>query len=142
MLMKVCTVTKKTIIACALLTVIIATQSFTQLPKQADKDSGLKVLPKNISEEELMALMKVYSKSLGVKCSYCHVPLKEDPSKLDFGSDENPHKEVARKMIVMTKSINKKYLGKMGSDVESITCVSCHMGKTKPVVSVESLVKE
>ena len=112
-------------------------QSFT--PPGGNKGSNLKVLPKDISEEELIPLMKGYAMSLGVKCNYCHVPLPADATQLDFTSDAKEEKRNARKMMVMVKDINKKYLGKMEEGFEAITCATCHMGHVKPLVSVDSL---
>jgi len=48
---------------------------------------NLKVLPKDISKDSLTYLMKNYATSLGVKCNYCHVPSKFDPTELDLASD-------------------------------------------------------
>jgi len=57
---------------------------------------NLKVLPQDISKDSLMGLMDNYSISLGVKCSYCHAPQKDNPSKLDFVSDALITKEITR----------------------------------------------
>ena len=91
-----------------------------------------------MSDDELHALMKVYAKSLGVKCNHCHAPLKSNPEKLDFASDEKPEKTIARKMIKMTADINKKYIKKFG-DLEEVKCVTCHNGHIKPLNNVDSL---
>jgi hypothetical protein len=103
-----------------------------------EKAENLKVLPKNMPDEEIHELMKIYSKSLGVRCNHCHAQSKADPKKLSFASDEKPEKEIARKMMKMTADINKKYITKIGN-LESVTCVTCHMGHLKPTVSVDSL---
>ncbi len=48
--------------------------------------------------------------------------------KGDFASDENPHKDIARKMIVMTGEINAKFPhGKI-----HVTCFTCHRGEEHP----------
>ena len=125
-----------------LFSVIFFSQSFTiqeSKKKDDDKPTNLKVLPKNMSEEEIHALMKVYAKSLGVKCNHCHAQKKDDPTKLEFASDEKPEKAIARKMMKMTADINKKYISKIG-DLKTVACVTCHMGQVKPVNSVDSLV--
>lgn len=101
------------------------------------KDKGpkpnLKVLPKDISHEELEKIMKGFNVSLGVKCNHCHAPAKTDPKKLDFASDEKPKKTTARHMIRMTAKINKKYFNQSGGeDVAAITCITCHNGKVHP----------
>ncbi len=122
-------------------------QSFAK-PKDDDKPVNLKVLPKDISEKELHNIMRSFSMSLGVRCNFCHVatqvPGQERP-KMDFASDDKQEKQIARKMMLMVSAINSNYLGKMiGGDhtLESITCVTCHMGRPTPIISVDSLTKQ
>ena len=106
---------------------------------------NLKILPKNISPEDLQKTMRTFSMSLGVRCGFCH-EAKENKEggrpEFDLASDAKPEKKFARDMFHMTEDINKEYLGKMGPDFEEITCVSCHRGSPKPMVSVDSLPKK
>jgi hypothetical protein len=47
-------------------------------------------------------------------------------------------------MMKMTAAINENYIGKMiGGDhtLEQINCVTCHMGKTTPIINTDSLKK-
>ena len=129
---------RKILVTISLCAIIVLAQSFTK-PEGKKKGTNLKVLPKNIAEDELIGLMKGYAKSLGVKCKFCHLPLASDSTKFDFASDAKVEKITARKMITMVNGINKKYLGKMDEHMEAITCVTCHMGNTQPLVSVDSL---
>src|SRR6476661_10429646 len=80
------------------------------LPKQQDKEpykaKNLKVLPKDISHEELDSIMDGFKAALGVKCGFCHATSKDDPKKLDFASDDKKHKIIAREMMKMTAKIN------------------------------------
>lgn len=95
--------------------------------------NNLKVLPKDISHDELGKIMKGFNVSLGVKCNHCHAPSKTDAGKLDFSSDEKPEKDVARNMMRMTAKINKKYFNHGGDQQPAaITCITCHNGKTHP----------
>ncbi|HWF43362.1 MAG TPA: hypothetical protein VG537_01850, partial [Candidatus Kapabacteria bacterium] len=59
---------------------------------------NLKVLPKNISPEDLAKAMRTFSMSLGVRCGFCHVA-KENKSggrpEPDFASDAKPEKKTA-----------------------------------------------
>jgi hypothetical protein len=93
------------------------------------KSGGPMPEPKNlkilkVSGAELMPIMNAFSGALGVKCDFCHV-------KGDFASDENPHKEIARKMITMAHEINANFPdGKM-----HVTCYTCHRGETEPRTS-------
>lgn len=110
--------------------------------EEEERPKNLKVLSKKMNEEEIHALMRTYAKSLGVKCGHCHAQSKTDPKHLDLASDENPKKNIARKMIKMTADINKKYIAKIGDNkFGTVACVTCHMGHTKPTFSVDSLVK-
>jgi hypothetical protein len=120
---------------------LIIFQAFGHNPgEKEDKHENLKVLPKHISNDSLHNLMKFYSRSLGVKCGFCHAQKKDDPKHLNFASDEKHEKEIARDMIKMTAKINKKYIHKIaGGSLEPISCVTCHMGRTTPIISTDSL---
>src|SRR6476661_7954843 len=72
------------------------------------KYKNLKVLPKNITKEQMDSVMHHFTASLGVKCNFCHMR-NEDTKTFDFASDENKHKLVARSMMRMTTKINRKY---------------------------------
>ena len=108
-----------------------------------EKAKNLKILPPDISHDELINVMKSFSKSLGVRCTTCHVGTEGDRNSFDFAADTKKEKLIARKMMKMVTGINKKYIGKMGEpDFEKITCVTCHMGNIKPLVNVDSLQKK
>lgn len=93
---------------------------------------NLKVLPKDIARPALTAIMRGYNSSLGVQCNHCHV---EEMSQR--ASDDNPKKEIARKMIKMTMDINSTYLQGVGDaavpDQPKVTCFTCHRGAVKPL---------
>lgn len=128
---------KKTITFSLLLGTVVMLSAFMpqQEPKQEPKATNLKVLPKNISHDDLDKVMDGFKLALGVKCNYCHAPRKDNPKKLDFASDENPKKEVARDMMRMTNKINKKYFHEKDKEgkLTNISCASCHNGKEEPV---------
>ena len=101
------------------------------------KWKNLKVLPQNISKDSLDHLMEGYSNALSVKCNYCHAPKKDNPTKLDFASDDKIEKEIARGMITMTNEINMKYFQPHFPDpkpaqVYVVNCVLCHRGAANP----------
>lgn len=110
-------------------------------PKQEEKFSNLKVLPKNTTPDQLKDVMREFNASLGVKCGFCHAPSKEDPKKMDFASDENKHKDAARAMMKMTAKINKKYFhkGAKEGEIKSISCKTCHNGKAEPETKIAAL---
>jgi hypothetical protein len=102
---------------------------------------NLKVLPKNITAQQLDSVMEHFSKSLGVTCKFCHIG-DEATDNWDFASDENKHKLVAREMMKMTDKINDKYFNMTGSkrDLNTplmVTCFTCHHGKTEPEVKAK-----
>jgi nitrate/TMAO reductase-like tetraheme cytochrome c subunit len=98
-----------------------------------NKAKNLKVLPKNISDEALDSIMQSYNVALGVECSFCHVVKDDMP---DYASDENPAKDVARKMIAMTIDINKKYFNTdpkiHPAYLNTVRCFTCHKGDAYP----------
>jgi hypothetical protein len=95
-------------------------------PPAAPKKGGggpprnLKVL----KPEEVRTTMAGMRGSLGVQCTFCHIPGGQDNA-----SDENPHKLVARTMMKMMKEANAT----LGDSVQTkVTCYTCHRGKEKP----------
>ncbi len=101
---------------------------------------NLKIIPKNIDEDQMERIMHRYSQALGVTCSYCHPDTKANvfPRRVDFASDEKLEKRIARKMMRMTDKINKKYFNYRNLyDFNSLSkpvlaCNTCHRGLQKP----------
>lgn len=136
----------------AAIAVIMGLYSFTTKTITGSGDDyqprweNLKVLPQNISKDSLMNLMEGYNIALGVKCSHCHAPKKDDPSKLDFADDSVMAKNIARGMIQMTHDINDNYFKPYYPDpkphaVTDVSCVMCHQGTAKPKAYLEGLGK-
>ena len=119
-----------------LISTVVGMSSF--MPKAPEKKANnLKVLPKNISHEELENVMRGFNKSLGVRCNFCHSASQDDPKRMDFASDAKPQKETARMMMRMTSKINKKYFhvkdAASPSAVLEVSCYTCHNGKAEPL---------
>ncbi|MHA4810105.1 c-type cytochrome [Flavitalea flava] len=98
---------------------------------------NLKVLPKDISDDDLDKVMDHWKAALGVKCSFCHAPSKDTASRhLDFSSDAKPEKDIARHMFRMTAKINKKYFSfnkdDKGAIIPAVSCTTCHRGSAHP----------
>ena len=81
------------------------------------------------SEKDLKKYMKVISKDLVVKCSFCH----------DFNdkSIETKHKKIAREMIKMQNDLNEKNFSKTDPKtkkeaITQISCWTCHRGSKIP----------
>src|SRR6476620_9337894 len=69
--------------------------------------SNARALPADIGADRLRATMVSFSRSLGVRCQFCHVGQEGAPlSTFDFASDARPHKNIARGMIRMVQHIN------------------------------------
>ena len=97
---------------------------------------NLKILPKDITKQQMDSVMHHFSNSLGVRCNFCHV--RNDSTKAwDFASDENKHKLAAREMMKMMDKINDKFFDVTGGkrDITTqlmVTCYTCHHGSTEP----------
>ncbi len=132
----------------ALIAVVIATAAQDALAQQwewPDKAENLKVLPENFPPERLSAVMRGFTRALGVRCSYCHVGDEGEPlSTYDFPSDDNPKKEVARKMLEMLGDINEHLKGvePSGPNRVNMWCHTCHRGAPKPMTLGEALTEE
>ncbi|MEO6070185.1 MAG: c-type cytochrome [Chitinophagaceae bacterium] len=111
---------------------ILMSFSFT---KDDPKYKNLKVLPKNITHDQLDSVMHHFTNSLGVKCNFCHVRTA-DGKEWNFPSDDNKHKLVARNMMKMTNKINDKYFdvtSRKSLDAKlMVTCYTCHRGGKEP----------
>lgn len=74
--------------------------------------------------------MQLMSSALGVSCGHCHV-------RGNFASDANPRKADARRMVEMTRAINRQYfpdyvLEPEESRLGRVTCLTCHQGEERP----------
>jgi hypothetical protein len=106
------------------------------LPSTNIEYKNLKVLPKNISSKDLSKIMiDDFEDGLGVSCTFCHAPEK-DSLHLDYASDAKPEKQIARRMMIMTMGINKKYFRLrhplLGDSTLVISCITCHNGQPRP----------
>ncbi|MBS1573734.1 MAG: c-type cytochrome [Bacteroidetes bacterium] len=107
--------------------------------KPENNFKNLKVLPKDISHEELGKIMHDFNFALGVKCNFCHAGPKQGEEHSDFSSDEKPEKSIARSMMKMTNKINKKFFhgkSKIGdaNAVIAVNCATCHHGAPHPEI--------
>ncbi len=83
--------------------------------------TNLQVLPKKWTTKRVNRYMKQMTRGLGVKCKHCHVGD-------DKASDKLEPKLNARKMLGMTRGLDRKYMGGKGK----LTCFTCHKGKLEP----------
>jgi hypothetical protein len=108
-------------IAIAALVLILAAAQSNDLPVEQTK-KNIKVL-QGLPSSQLIPVMAFMSNSLGVTCAHCHATAWE--------SDEKPAKDVARKMMAMTRSINEQQFG----GKLTVTCNTCHQGRVKPIAT-------
>lgn len=127
---------KRSILVVLVLVLSVSIGAAFTKPSPAERSKNLKVLPKDISPEVLDKIMDGYKAALGVKCNFCHVPSKEDPTQQDFASDEKDEKKIARSMMRMTLKINKKFFDVnkpiIGDTSLVISCNTCHHGQPHP----------
>lgn len=109
----------------------------SSIKPEDDGFKNLQVLPKNITEKELHAVMREYSVSLGVHCGFCHARVADTTKKeLDFASDAKDEKKIARHMMQMTSYLNANYFNWNNSTnpdtIHMIICYTCHRGTQQP----------
>lgn len=107
-----------------------------------EKPSNLQVLPKDWPGSRLQPVMVGFTRSLGVRCSYCHKGEEGKPlTTYDFPSDENPNKNRAREMLRMLGSINDhlKKIQPSGDKRVNMWCYTCHRGRPRPMTLEEEL---
>ncbi|GAA4324636.1 c-type cytochrome [Flaviaesturariibacter amylovorans] len=98
---------------------------------------NLKVLPKNITKQQMDSVMQHFSASVGQKCNFCHVR-NQETKEWNWASDGNKHKLIAREMMKMTNQLNKKYFEEAGDPKKletklMVTCYTCHNGRPEPL---------
>ena len=114
----------------AVLLVFAPAPAHAQPPAPAVVDSpNVKVLT-GLLAPDFQEEMNFIVQALGVSCNTCHV-------RQNFASEDNPKKIVARRMLEMTRAINKQFYPdhkpKPGESViGKITCYTCHQGEAIP----------
>jgi tetratricopeptide (TPR) repeat protein len=107
-----------------------------------ERSENLQVLPADFPAERLGAVMRGFTRALGVRCSYCHVGEEGQPlSTFDFASDDNPKKDVARTMYRMLGVINDTLatIDPSGPERVNMWCHTCHRGRPRPTTLDEEL---
>ena len=110
------------------------------------KPTNLKVLPKNLTGDQVHKIMQGWAGALGQHCNACHAQYADHRKdakgrpELDFASDANPRKDMARIMVKMTQADKADYITKV-KDLDknrkdpqpaALTCGTCHRGKLDP----------
>jgi hypothetical protein len=111
-------------------------------PPAPPAPKNLQVLPKDMPREQLIAVMRGFSRALGVGCDHCHAPGPKPDGPPDFPADTKWEKGAARTMLRMTMAINGEYLTKLeprpagdhdaGQPLVRVECMTCHRGVARP----------
>jgi Photosynthetic reaction centre cytochrome C subunit len=112
-------------------------------PRTYPAPTNLKVLPKDLTGQQVHEIMEGWAGSLGVHCDTCHQADPNNPGpngrpRLKFEDDSKPEKQMARIMFTMTEDMKKNYIAKvaemdkMGSPAPPLTCGTCHRGHLDP----------
>jgi YVTN family beta-propeller protein len=99
--------------------------------------TNLKVLPKNLTGQQVRDIMEQWAAALGTHCDSCHaedpnIPAPDGRPQLNFADDSKAMKATARIMYAMTEEINQKYLARIDSSGLPITCGTCHRSHIGP----------
>jgi hypothetical protein len=105
--------------------------------QSAPPPTNLKVLPKDLTGEQVHEIMHKWEADLGAECSMCHAsdPKNIGPNgrpRLNFADDSKKEKATARLMFTMMEDINKNYVSKVDGEGGPVTCGTCHRGHAQP----------
>jgi len=108
-------------------------------PRDFPAPKNLKVLPKDLTGQQVHEIMEGWAGSLGVHCDTCHAadPNNLAPNghpRLNFADDSKPQKDKARIMATMTREVNKSYISMIETSAPNVTvtCGTCHRGHLDP----------
>lgn len=107
-----------------------------------EKGKNFQVFPKDFPAQKLSAVMRGFTRALGVRCTYCHVGQEGKPlGTYDFPSDQNPNKKRAREMYRMLGDIDDhlKKIEPSGDKRVNMWCQTCHQGRPRPAMLEEEL---
>ena len=108
-----------------------AGMTWAQAPAMVDTPSVTVLTGLTVPEFE--AEMQLMNQALGVSCGHCH-------TRGNFASETNPRKASARRMLEMTRVINRQFFpdykpaGAVGDEsrLGKVSCFTCHQGFERP----------
>ena len=114
----------------ALMSFVLSRPVWAQPPQPQIVDSPNVKFLTGLYAQQFQEEMNFITQALGVNCNTCHV-------RGDFASEEKPEKLTARRMLEMTRGINKQFFPdhkpKEGESVLGrVTCYTCHQGERTP----------
>jgi hypothetical protein len=126
--------------------IVLVTSSFAlaQAPAAPPRAGGappapmknLQVLPKDMPQPQVVAIMRAFNAALGVNCNHCHIWTKPGDPGNDMAADTKIEKTVARVMMQMTNEINTRLaanIKKPADQIAKVECATCHRGAAIPV---------
>ena len=138
-------------IAACLLGAALAATAVAQGPQgpgqfHFPKPKNLKVLPKDLTGDQVVQIMRGWAGALGTHCDTCHAEYPDHRKnakgqpELDFSLDQKPQKRMARIMYKMTQADKANYIAKVkeldkdhqGPEPAELTCGTCHRGHLDP----------
>jgi hypothetical protein len=97
--------------------------------------TNLTVLPRDITQQQLIPIMQGFESALGVTCEHCHVYFGPGNAMNNLAADDKQAKKTARVMLLAIRDVNQKFstdLGKPAANVTPVMCGTCHRGKAIP----------
>lgn len=121
---------------------IAASPVAAQIP---DKVTNLQLLDKDSSPRQVVGIMRDWAGGLGVRCNHCHVG-PDNLVGMDFASDEKATKRTARRMLEMSRTLNRTLLKDLpsteGERTQVVSCYTCHRGQSKPPRNIDIVLGE
>ena len=124
--------------ATVVVTLLSAGAAFAQTPAPEPTKPGIAESPtitvlKGLMVPQFEIEMRHFVQALGMNCGGCHV-------RGNFASEENPRKDISRKMIEMTRSLNARFFpdftpAEGETSLGRVTCYTCHQGAAQPLAS-------
>lgn len=133
--------------AVCLLAGTMAATGYAQGQPNDEAPKNLQVLPKDMTRQQVVQVMRGWEGALGADCSTCHAEYADHRknargrAELDFSSDAKPEKRIARIMYQMVQTDRKDFLSKVNAmdqdhaadqDDAQLTCGTCHRGHVMP----------
>lgn len=97
---------------------------------------NLQVLPKDMPQPQVVAIMRGFNAALGVECGHCHIWTKPGDPTNNMAADTKPTKDVSREMMRMTTDLNGRLataIKKPADQIARVECATCHRGAAIPV---------
>jgi hypothetical protein len=116
----------------SMMNAVLATISGRENAPAESVFKNIKVM-KGMPAGRLLRVMNIgYGRSLGVRCSHCHVADK-------WELEDRPQKQIARDMMALSRTLNEEMLPKISnlrSQKPTVNCTTCHRGSIKPALNL------